>query len=141
MICDEQMSEIRIIIASDRDIVVARQAGRSLAEEMGFSRTNQALIATAISEIARNIVRYANTGEMLISRTKGTNRNRSGLRMFACDEGPGIANLSDAMLDGFSTGQSLGLGLPGTRRIMDDFEIESEIGKGVKVTATKWLDS
>lgn len=124
-------------IASDRDIVSARQHGRTLAAEMGFSRPDQALIATAISELARNIMNYAGLGEIRLERVE--QRGKSGLQITALDEGPGIANIEEAMTDGFSTGASLGLGLPGTRRIVDDFEITSTLGHGVTVIAIKWL--
>ncbi|MCW1933915.1 anti-sigma regulatory factor [Pararhodobacter zhoushanensis] len=124
-------------IASDADIVSARQQGRTVAADMGFSRPDQALIATSISELARNIVNYAKTGTIELSLVnRGSKR---GLRVVAKDSGPGIENLEAAMTDGFSTARSLGLGLPGTRRMVDDFHIASEPGKGVKVTVVKWL--
>lgn len=124
------------LIASDADIVVARQSGRRMAETLGFSRSDQALIATAISELARNIVNYATIGTLEITRVE---RGRKiGLQVVAADEGPGIADLDLAMTEGFSTGKSLGLGLPGTRRIADLFNIESDPGNGLKVTIIKW---
>ena len=124
------------LIASDADIVVARQSGRRMAETLGFSRSDQALIATAISELARNIVNYAAIGTLEIKRVE---RGRKiGLQVVAADEGPGIADLDLAMTEGFSTGKSLGLGLPGTRRIADLFNIESDPGNGLKVTIIKW---
>ena len=123
-------------ITTDADIVVARQMGRRMAEELGFSRSDQALIATAISELARNIVNYANFGTVEIRRV---DRGRKiGLQVIASDEGPGIADVELAMTEGFSTGKSLGLGLPGTRRIADLFDIESDPGRGLKVTIVKW---
>lgn len=127
----------RIPIASDADIVTARQRGRQLAEEVGFSNVDITLIATAISEVARNIVVYAKRGEveMWIERSGG----RAGLVVVARDEGPGIAHVEQAMQDGFSTGNSLGLGLPGARRLVDEFEIESEVGRGTTVTMKKWV--
>lgn len=124
------------VIACDRDVVSARQSGRSLAGDIGFSRPDQALIATAISELARNIVNYAGRGEMEL--TTVSSGGRKGIRIVARDSGPGIADIQDAMSDGFSTGNSLGLGLPGTKRIVDEFEIASVPGEGVTVTATKW---
>jgi serine/threonine-protein kinase RsbT len=124
-------------IASDADVIAARQLGRRIAGEMGFSRPDQALIATSISELARNIVNYAKSGRIEITRLD-TGR-KHGLQVVASDNGPGIADLKDAMSDGFSTGNSLGLGLPGTRRMVDDFHIASDLGKGVKVTFIKWL--
>ncbi|WP_127110663.1 anti-sigma regulatory factor [Pararhodobacter zhoushanensis] len=124
-------------ITSDADVVSARQRGRTVAADMGFSRPDQALIATSISELARNIVNYAKTGTIELSLVdRGRKR---GLQVVANDNGPGIENLEAAMTDGFSTTRSLGLGLPGTRRMVDDFHIVSEPGKGVRVTVVKWL--
>ncbi|MBE3639834.1 anti-sigma regulatory factor [Mangrovicoccus algicola] len=123
-------------IARDGDIVAARQAGRLMASEIGFSRPEQALIATAISELTRNIVSYAGTGRLSCRAVQQP--RRIGLRIIAEDQGPGIPDLEAALRDGYSTGNSLGLGLPGTRRIMDDFDIRSAPGQGVTVTVTKW---
>lgn len=127
----------RIEIASDVDIVAARQCGRELAAEVGFSLTDMTLIATAISEVARNITTYAGHGEI---RCEPIRKNgHEGLQVVAADEGPGIADLERALQDGFSTGLGMGLGLPGARRLMDEFEIESEPGRGTTVTMRKWL--
>lgn len=124
-------------ISSDADVVSARQLGRKVAGDMGFSRPDQALIATSISELARNIVNYAQVGTIeIMSLVKGS---KLGLQVVASDTGPGIDNIEAAMTDGFSTARSLGLGLPGTRRMVDDFDITSEPGKGVRVTVVKWL--
>ena len=126
----------RILIDRDGDVVTARQKGREMALLAGFSGSDLTIIATAISEIARNIVVYARRGEMLMSQVQqGAKR---GLLVVARDEGPGIADIEQAMRDGFSTGKSLGLGLPGARRLMDEFEIVSEMGKGTVVTMKKW---
>jgi len=123
-------------IATDSDIVAARQSGRRMAENLGFSRPDQALIATAISELARNIVDYANSGTVEIVRV---DRGRKvGLKVVARDNGPGITDVDLAMTEGFSTGRSLGLGLTGMRRIVDLFDIESDPGRGLKVTIVKW---
>lgn len=127
----------RIAINRDADIVAARQAGRELATEAGFKGIDLTLIATAISEVARNIVVYAKHGE--IALTLLDEQNRRGLAVVARDEGPGIASVEKAMRDGFSTGGSLGLGLPGARRLMDEFEIESHLGVGTTVTMRKWV--
>lgn len=127
----------RITIDRDADIVAARQAGRELASQAGFKGSDLTLIATAISEVARNIVVYAKRGE--ISLTLLDEDNRRGLQVVAKDEGPGIPDIEKAMRDGFSTGGSLGLGLPGARRLMDDFEIESRLGVGTTVTLRKWV--
>lgn len=131
------ISTVHQIVKSDGDVVTARQLGRKMAGEMGFSRPEQALIATAISELTRNIVNYAGFGEIELGSVQMNGRR--GLRFVVLDNGPGIEDLESAMIDGFSTGNSLGLGLPGTRRIVDDFDIQSKPGEGVRVTAVKWL--
>lgn len=131
--------EIRVVISSDTDVVLARQRGRRLAEAMGFSSTDQTLIATAISEIARNIVFYADRGEVVLCEVDV--HRVSGIQVVARDVGPGIADIGQAMQDGYTTGQGMGLGLPGARRLMDDFEIESEVGRGTIVTMRKWRDA
>lgn len=128
--------EIRVAINSDQDIVVARQKGRSLAVELGFSPGDATLIATAISELARNIVSYAEAG--IISLRGIQTSSREGILVTASDSGPGIVDIRLAMRDGFSTSGSLGLGLPGVKRIMDEFEIESRSGSGTKVVVKKW---
>ena len=123
-------------ILSDADIVTARQRGRALAAELEMSAGDLALVATAISEVARNILTYARRGEIHLCLIE--EGRRRGLVVMARDEGPGIPNIPQAMRDGFSTSNSLGLGLPGARRLVDEFEIESEVGKGTVVTMTKW---
>ena len=128
--------EIRVAINSDQDIVTARQKGRALAIELGFSTGDATLIATAISELSRNIVSYARRGEITLEITYAP--GRKGISIVASDSGPGIRDIRQAMRDGFSTSGSLGLGLPGVRRLMDDFEIASEPGKGTIVTVKKW---
>ncbi len=128
--------EIRVTISSDQDIVLARQKGRSLALELGFSSGDATLIATAISELARNIVSYAGNGQILLRDIQ--NSTRVGISVTASDDGPGIPNISQALRDGFSTSGSLGLGLPGVRRLMDEFEINSKPGQGTKVGVKKW---
>jgi len=129
--------EKTIRIDCDTDIVEARQYGRSLAGRMGFSSAEQALIATAISELARNIVAYASQGEIFVERV--LDNQREGIAVTARDNGPGIPDISLAMQDGYSTSRGLGLGLPGTRRLMDQFDIISEVGKGTVITTTKWV--
>ena len=130
------LNESRVPIASDTDIVTARQNGRALALKAGFNGTDLTVISTAISEIARNIVEHAGLGELIIRTVnEGT---RAGIVVVATDQGPGIADLSLAMQDGYSSGKGLGLGLPGTRRLVDDFEIVSSPGHGTTVTIKKW---
>ena len=128
--------EIRVAINSDKDIVLARQKGRALATELGFASGDATLVATAISELARNIVSYARKGQITLKRVNGV--NRQGLSVIASDNGPGIPDIRQALRDGFSTSGSLGLGLPGVRRLMDEFEITSQSGRGTTVVVKKW---
>lgn len=128
----------RVPIRHELDVVAARQAGRQMAHTIGFSSVEQTLIATAISEVARNIKQYAQTGEIHLHAV-GT-PGRRGLQIVATDQGPGIADLDLAMQDGYSTSGSLGLGLPGAKRIMDEFAIRSAAGQGTTVVMTKWLN-
>lgn len=116
--------------------MTARQKGRALAIELGFSTGDGTLIATAISELARNIVSYARRGEITLKIVHAS--NRQAISIIASDSGPGIRDIRQAMRDGFSTSGSLGLGLPGVRRLMDEFEIASEPGRGTIVTVKKW---
>lgn len=129
-------AEWKVPINSARDIVVARQKGRAIAAELGFSVGNATLIATAISELARNIVSYAGNGEIVMSIARDS--ERTGITIVASDSGPGIADLTLALRDGFSTSGSLGIGLPGARRLMDEFEINSQPGRGTIIKVTKW---
>lgn len=129
--------EISVEINSVDDIVTARQEGRSLAKSLGFSSTEATLIATAISELARNILLYARTGEIVLSKV--INGQRIGIIIIGKDEGPGILNLVHAMMSGYSTSGGLGLGLPGVKKIMDSFDIVSEHGLGTTVTTIMWL--
>ncbi len=131
------MTETLVPINSESDIVSARQQGRALAVQLGFATGDLTLIATAISEIARNIVIYAKRGEIVLSLVQ--DGARRGILVVGRDQGPGIPDIARAMQDGYSTGKSLGLGLPGARRIMDEFDIVSEVGKGTIVTMKKWL--
>ena len=128
--------EIRVTINSDQDIVAARQRGRALATELGFSTGDATLIATAISELARNIVSYARKGDITLKIVQAS--SRQGVLIIASDSGPGIRDIPQALRDGFSTSGSLGLGLPGVRRLMDEFEITSKPGRGTIVTVKKW---
>jgi RNA polymerase sigma factor (sigma-70 family) len=128
--------EVRIPIRGDADVVAARKQGRELAAQGGFSATELTIIATAISEIARNIVMFAERGEVVVSLV-GEN-SRQGVTVVARDSGPGIPDLERALKDGYSGYGGMGLGLPGSRRLMDEFEITSEVDKGTTVTMTKW---
>jgi serine/threonine-protein kinase RsbT len=125
-----------VAINSDQDIVLARQKGRAMATELGFASGDATLIATAISELARNIVSYARKGEITLKTVNGL--NRQGILLIASDSGPGIPDIRQALRDGFSTSGSLGMGLPGVRRLMDEFEITSQPGQGTTVTVKKW---
>jgi serine/threonine-protein kinase RsbT len=128
--------EVRLSIAADVDVVQARQRGRELAGEAGFSTGDQTVIAAAISEIARNIVNYARHGEITLRLV--ANGDRQGVTVVAEDHGPGIRDVTQALEDGYSTSGGLGLGLPGARRLMDEFDVHSVVGQGTTVTMTKW---
>lgn len=138
---DENVSSLlkdvtKVPIASDADIVVARQQGRALASLLGFSPTEATLVATAISELARNIILYAKDGEIVLGVVE--KEGKRGIAVVASDLGPGIPDVRRAMAGGYSTSGGLGLGLPGVRRLMDDFEIASEVGRGTTVKVMKW---
>ena len=130
--------ENRIPITADPDVVTARQKGREIAVRAGFAPTDLTLVATAISEIARNIVKFARRGELTVALV--TDDGRTGVTVVARDSGPGIPDVDRALRDGYSTYQGLGLGLGGARRLMDEFEIVSEVGVGTTVIMTKWHD-
>jgi serine/threonine-protein kinase RsbT len=128
--------EVRIVVATDEDLLPARAEGRALALQLGFSRTDATLIATAISEIARNIVVHVGKGEIIMKPVReGT---RYGVVVIATDSGPGILDLEAALEHGYASRGGLGMGLPGARRLMDDFDVQSERGRGTTVTMTKW---
>jgi len=123
-------------IREDSDVVAARSAGRSVAEHGGFGGSDITMIATAISELARNILKYAREGEIVV---EGVQQNgRAGVSVIARDEGPGIADVGQAMTDGFSTGAGLGHGLGGTRRLVDEFDLDTAPGRGTTVTVVRW---
>jgi len=127
---------IMIPISSDMDIVTARQKARELARQIGFVGSELAVIATAISELARNILEYAKKGTIQINVLS----DRKGILIIAQDEGPGIQNIDLALQDGYSTSNSLGLGLPGVRRLMDSFKLQSIVGQGTTVIIEKWAE-
>jgi serine/threonine-protein kinase RsbT len=124
------------MVTVDADVVTARQEGRAIAAKAGFTVTELTVIATAISEVARNIVKFARRGQIIVRLINES--ERQGVSIVARDSGPGIPNLSEALRDGYSTYHGLGLGLPGARRLMDEFDIVTEVGKGTTVSMTKW---
>jgi serine/threonine-protein kinase RsbT len=128
---------VRVPVSRDADVVVARQKGRDVAAQAGFSATDQTVIATAISEISRNIVKFAERGEVVISVIPV--EGRRGISVVARDVGPGIEDPEQAMKDGYSSYRGLGLGLPGAKRLMDRFHLDSVPGEGTTVTMEKWL--
>jgi serine/threonine-protein kinase RsbT len=128
--------EIRVAIRTDADVVTARQEARTLGAGLGFSSTDLTLLATAISEVARNITTYAGEGEVQLRALEQDGRR--GIEVLATDEGPGIDDVELAMRDGFTTGNGLGLGLPGTRRLVDDFDLQTTPGVGTTVRLVKW---
>lgn len=133
---EDQDQDSSILIQDIEDIVSARQKGRLLAQEMKFSPTQSTLVATVISELARNIILYAGNGTIeLLSTSDG---GRRGVRVVASDKGPGIEDISRALISGYSSSGGLGLGLPGVRQLADEFHIESALGKGTTVTVLMW---
>ncbi|MFD2627186.1 anti-sigma regulatory factor [Oceanobacillus kapialis] len=124
-------------IQKEWDIVGARQLGRDIARKIGFGTVDQARIATAISELARNIYLYAENGQICFEVID--NLNHKGISMVAIDNGPGIDDVSKVMEDGYSTSGGLGAGLPGVKRLMDEFDLQSESGKGTRIKAVKWV--
>ncbi|MBI4263458.1 MAG: anti-sigma regulatory factor [Acidobacteria bacterium] len=128
-------AEVLVPIRDETDIVTARQRGRELAAAHGFSKTEQTLIATAISEVARNILAYARRGEIVLATSE--HQSRPCIVVVARDEGPGIQDVDVAMREGYSTSNGLGMGLPGAKRLMDAFDVVSAVGKGTTVTMRK----
>ncbi|MGI6554944.1 MAG: anti-sigma regulatory factor [Bacillota bacterium] len=131
------MGDKTIQVGDELDIVAARQAGRELSRSLGFNIVDQTRITTAISELARNIVLYAGKGIITLSKVK--KGDRFGIEITARDNGPGIVDIELAMQDGYSTSNGLGAGLPGVRRLMDEFELKTAAGKGTTVRIVKWL--
>ena len=132
------MQSRSIALESEHDIAVARGEVRTIAAGLGFRVIDQTRLATVTSELARNVVKYAQRGRMIAQPTTDT-LGRSGLRLIFEDSGPGIPDIEAAMRDGFSTGRGLGKGLPGSKRLVDHFEIESAVGVGTRVTVVRWL--
>lgn len=129
--------KIRVPIDSESQILVARQQARLLAAELGFWSVEQSFIAMAISEVALNILQYAGKGEVVLSKTQ--KNGGQGILIEARDDGPGIPDVELAMQEGYSTSGGAGLGLAGAKRLMDEFDIVSEVGKGTTVTMKKWV--
>jgi serine/threonine-protein kinase RsbT len=123
-------------IRLEQDVVLARQTVRRLAQQLGFSIVDQTKLVTAASELARNTLIYGGGGELRWESV--TDGVRRGLRLHFVDEGPGIPDVQQALADGWSSGTGLGLGLPGAKRLVNDFELDTEIGKGTRVTVTRW---
>lgn len=132
----ERAERARVPVRTDADVITARQLAREQAAHLRFSTTDLTFIATAVSELARNIVEYAPPGEVLIRIVQ--RNDQRGLEVVAEDRGPGIADIPRVLLGGYSTGGSLGIGISGARRLMDEFQIDSEVGKGTRITMRKW---
>jgi serine/threonine-protein kinase RsbT len=132
--------ELATVVVRDEDgIVDARSYARDAARQLGFGMVDQSRITTAVSELARNVVRYATPGEgEAIFREIVSEDGRTGIEIVVRDNGPGIFDIRQAMGEGFTSGSGMGLGLPGTKRLMDEFEIESTVGAGTTVTVRKW---
>ena len=130
------MEAATIPIRTSEDVVVVRQQVRALAVEMGFGLVDQTKIVTAASEIGRNTLVYGGGGHAVVERVE--NGSRRGLKVSFVDHGPGIADIEQALRDGFTSGGGLGLGLGGAKRLSSDFEIESRVGEGTRVTITRW---
>ena len=127
-----------IALEDEHDIVVARNEARRFAASVGFGLVEQTRLATVASELARNVVKYAKRGRMIAQPVESA-VGRRGLRLIFEDTGPGIPDIAAAMRDGFSTGRGLGKGLPGAKRLVDEFHIESEVGRGTKISVVRWL--
>lgn len=130
------ITQSSINIKTEYDIVNARQRGRELAKQLGFGHVDQARITTAVSELARNIYLYANHGNIVIESCQ--KEGETGLKIAAKDDGPGINDVRKVMEDGYTTSGGLGAGLPGVKRLMDEFEINTRQGEGTEITAVKW---
>jgi len=136
MVSRTPVDDVRVAIRTDADVVTARQQARAIGAGLGFSSTDLTLLATAISEIARNITTYAGEGEVALRVLD--DGGRQGIEVVATDAGPGIDDVELAMQDGYTTGSGLGLGLPGTRRLVDEFELRTQPGSGTWVRLVKW---
>ena len=136
---DLHAAEQHVAIRGESDIVNARQRAREVAKTLGFGAVDQSRIATAVSELTRNVVRYATDGRgEVVIRPRAQSERGTGLEIVVSDEGPGIADVEQALRDGFTSGPGMGMGLPGTKRLMDEMEIDSAPGQGTIVTIRKW---
>jgi serine/threonine-protein kinase RsbT len=126
----------RITVASDQDVVRVRQLVRTVAVSVKLSLVDQTKLVTAASELARNTLVYGGGGTVDVERVE--NGRRAGIRIVFRDEGPGIPDLNLALTDGYTTGGGLGLGLSGARRLVDEFDIDTAVGQGTRITVTKW---
>jgi len=126
----------RLTVSSDQDVVRVRQLVRTVAVEVRLSLVDQTKVVTAASELARNTLVYGGGGTVEVTRVE--NGRRAGIRIVFVDQGPGIADVNLALTDGYTTGNGLGLGLSGARRLVDEFDIDTQVGKGTSITVTKW---
>ena len=125
-----------MLIVKEQDVVLFRNRVKEYAVKIGMGLVNQTKLITAASELVRNMIKYASGGSILIEVI--TNGRENGVRLTFKDQGPGISNIQQAMKDGFSTGKSLGLGLPGAKRLVSEFDIKSNVGEGTTVSIIKW---
>ena len=134
------LDDVRLPITTEQDIVLARARAREMAQMLGFGLVDQSRITTAVSELTRNVVRYATDGRgVAMFRPLSADPSVQGIEIVVSDDGPGIADIDEAMREGFTSGPGLGMGLPGTRRLMDEMQIDSALGRGTVVTVRKWL--
>jgi serine/threonine-protein kinase RsbT len=133
----EQQKSIWIGVNRESDIIQSIFQTERIAKAIGFDNNTAKMIVTAVSELARNIIKYANKGQIIVTPIE--ENNRVGIEIICQDTGPGIADIEAAMKDSYSSSGTLGLGLPGVKRMMDDFEIHSQLNKGTKVIIKKWL--
>lgn len=134
----QRLFEEHLEIGGEDDIVLARQQAREAARRLGFGMVDQSRIATAVSELTRNVVRYATDGQGRVRIGSLSSARGQGIEIEVSDRGPGIADVEEAMRAGFTSGPGLGLGLPGTRRLMDEMLIDSSLGSGTVITIRKW---
>lgn len=136
------IADARLPILGEDDIVLSRQRAREVARQLGFGAVDQSRIATAVSELTRNVVRYATDGRGEVTiraiTSSGGAREQVGIEIIVADEGPGISDVDQALRDGFTSGGGMGMGLPGTRRLMDEMSIDSAVGRGTTITIRKW---